>query len=89
MTHIDTKIQQYIQPSRRVHLCGIGGVSMSPLAEVLHKMGLTVQGSEQLHYLLRERAGCDIPVARGTAQQQIPHRSAHTPAFIAVFFQPS
>ena len=47
MTHIDTKIQHYIAPGRRVHLAGIGGVSMSPLAEVLHGMGLTVQGSDQ------------------------------------------
>ncbi len=47
MTHIDTKIQHYIAPGRRVHLAGIGGVSMSPLAEVLHGMGLVVQGSDQ------------------------------------------
>ena len=45
MTHIDTNIQRYIAPGRRVHLAGIGGVSMSPLAEVLHSMGLAVQGS--------------------------------------------
>ena len=47
MTHIDTKIASYIAPGRRVHLAGIGGVSMSPLAEVLHGMGLSVQGSDQ------------------------------------------
>ena len=47
MTHIDTKIQHYIAPGRRVHLAGIGGVSMNPLAEVLHGMGLVVQGSDQ------------------------------------------
>lgn len=46
MTHIDTKIQHFIVPGRRVHLSGIGGVSMSPLAEVLHSMGLLVQGSD-------------------------------------------
>ena len=46
MTHIDTKIQSYIAPGRRVHLSGIGGVSMSPLAEVLHSIGLLVQGSD-------------------------------------------
>ena len=46
MTHIDTKIQPYIAPGRRVHLAGIGGVSMCPLAEVLHGMGLLVQGSD-------------------------------------------
>ena len=47
MTHTETKIQPYIAPGRRVHLAGIGGVSMSPLAEVLHSMGLAVQGSDQ------------------------------------------
>ena len=47
MTHIETKIQHYIAPGRRVHLAGIGGVSMSPLAEVLHGMGLAVQGSDR------------------------------------------
>ena len=47
MTPIDTKIAPYIAPGRRVHLAGIGGVSMSPLAEVLHGMGLQVQGSDQ------------------------------------------
>ena len=47
MTHIETKIQHYIAPGRRVHLAGIGGVSMNPLAEVLHGMGLAVQGSDQ------------------------------------------
>ena len=47
MTHTETRIQHYIAPGRRVHLAGIGGVSMSPLAEVLHGMGLSVQGSDQ------------------------------------------
>ena len=47
MSHTDIKIQHYIAPGRRVHLAGIGGVSMSPLAEVLHGMGLAVQGSDQ------------------------------------------
>ena len=47
MTHTDTSIQPYIVPGRRVHLAGIGGVSMSPLAEGLHGMGLAVQGSDQ------------------------------------------
>ena len=47
MTHIHTKIQPFIAPGRRVHLVGIGGVSMNPIAEVLHQMGLAVQGSDQ------------------------------------------
>ncbi|MBQ7713944.1 MAG: UDP-N-acetylmuramate--L-alanine ligase, partial [Oscillospiraceae bacterium] len=44
MNHMD--ISAYLVPGKRAHLAGIGGVSMSPLAEVLHGMGLTVQGSD-------------------------------------------
>ena len=33
-------------PCRKGHLVGIGGVSMSPLAEVLNGMGLTITGSD-------------------------------------------
>ncbi len=41
-----SNIRDFIRPGCRVHLCGIGGVSMSPLAEVLHTMGLQVHGSD-------------------------------------------
>ena len=34
--------KQYMTPGRRGHLIGIGGVSMSPLAEVLQGMGCTM-----------------------------------------------
>ena len=39
-------IRDYLVPGKRVHLVGIGGVSMCPLAEVPRGMGLTVQGSD-------------------------------------------
>ena len=39
-------IQKYIQPGKRVHLVGIGGVSMRPLGLVLQGMGLIVSGSD-------------------------------------------
>ena len=39
-------ISSYLIPGKRAHLAGIGGVSMSPLAEVLHGMGVIVQGSD-------------------------------------------
>jgi UDP-N-acetylmuramate--alanine ligase len=39
-------IQDFMHPGSRVHLSGIGGVSMCPLAEVLRGMGLLVQGSD-------------------------------------------
>ena len=40
------KIAKYIAPGRRVHLVGIGGVSMRPLGLVLKGMGMIVTGSD-------------------------------------------
>lgn len=37
---------KYLEPGKRGHLIGIGGVSMSPLAEVLAGMGLVIDGSD-------------------------------------------
>jgi len=65
-------LQTFMAPGRRCHLIGIGGVSMSPLAEVLQNMGLVVTGSDiaesaaVLH--LRELG---IPVAVGHAPENI------------------
>jgi UDP-N-acetylmuramate--alanine ligase len=39
-------LETYIQPGKRVHLVGIGGVSMRPLGLVLQGMGLIVSGSD-------------------------------------------
>ena len=44
MAHLD--ISSYLTPNCRAHLVGIGGVSMAPLAEVLHGMGMTITGSD-------------------------------------------
>ena len=41
-----TGIEKYLMPGRKGHLIGIGGVSMSPLAEVLSGMGIKVKGSD-------------------------------------------
>lgn len=38
--------ENYMSPGRKGHLVGIGGVSMSSLAEVLYDMGLTITGSD-------------------------------------------
>ena len=46
MMHPAADIRTLLQPSKRVHLAGIGGVSMCALAEVLQGMGLVVQGSD-------------------------------------------
>ena len=35
-------IHSYIRPGAHAHLVGIGGVSMSPLAEVLHNAGVVI-----------------------------------------------
>lgn len=46
MDHMNHAIQQYMRPGKRVHLVGIGGVSMRPLGLVLQEMGLIVSGSD-------------------------------------------
>jgi UDP-N-acetylmuramate--alanine ligase len=40
------RIEQFIGTGRRAHLVGIGGVSMRPLAEVLHGKGMVITGSD-------------------------------------------
>ena len=40
------KLIPYLQPGKRVHLVGIGGVSMRPLGLVLQGMGICVSGSD-------------------------------------------
>lgn len=42
----NSKIGSYLVPGKRVHLVGIGGVSMRPLGLVLKGMGLIVTGSD-------------------------------------------
>ena len=39
-------IHTYIRPGAHAHLVGIGGVSMSPLAEVLYGAGVAITGSD-------------------------------------------
>jgi len=41
-----TGFEKYLLPTKKGHLIGIGGVSMSPLAEVLNGMGLIISGSD-------------------------------------------
>ena len=42
----DLNIHDYFVPGCHAHLVGIGGVSMAPLAEVLHGMGMVITGSD-------------------------------------------
>ncbi len=65
-------ISSYLVPGRRAHLAGIGGVSMSPLAEVLHGMGLVVQGSDMNDSPAVERLrALGIPVAIGHSAENL------------------
>ena len=43
---VSPDIHEYLRPGRHAHLVGIGGVSMAPLAEVLHGAGLKITGSD-------------------------------------------
>ena len=46
MMNRSEELKQYLIPGKRVHLIGIGGVSMRPLGLVLKDMGLLVTGSD-------------------------------------------
>ncbi|MBR1780663.1 MAG: UDP-N-acetylmuramate--L-alanine ligase [Oscillospiraceae bacterium] len=41
-----TELRAILRPGCKAHLVGIGGVSMAPLGEVLHGMGIRVSGSD-------------------------------------------
>ena len=59
-------ISEYLLPGKRVHLVGIGGVSMCPLAEVLRGKGLLVQGSDMAESAtVQHLRSLGIPVAVG------------------------
>lgn len=62
-------ISEYLVPGRRVHLVGIGGVSMRPLGLVLKGMGLDVTGSDMSASLSTEEL-----IAKGI-QVEIGHRA--------------
>ena len=66
------EFDNYLSPGRKGHLIGIGGVSMSPLAEVLHDVGVTIVGSDMHESdntrMLREKG---IPVSIGHKAENI------------------
>ena len=65
-------IRDYLVPGKRVHLVGIGGVSMCPLAEVLHGMGLCVQGSDMTESeTVQHLRSQGIPVSVGHAAENL------------------
>ncbi len=67
-----SKIAKYLQPGRRVHLVGIGGVSMRPLGLVLKGMGMAVTGSDMsVSDSTQELEAHGIPVAIGHRGENI------------------
>ncbi len=48
-------LQRYIQEQEIIHLIGIGGVSMSSLAELLLSQGVHVTGSDRQESAVTER----------------------------------
>ena len=66
--------QDYLVPGKTGLLIGIGGVSMSPLAEVLHDAGLDIRGSDMSEsdntLTLRER-GIPIHIGHSAAAMGI------------------
>ncbi len=62
------ELKKFLMPGRRVHLVGIGGVSMRPLGLVLKGMGLTVTGSD-----MNSSVSTDELIAKGI-QVAIGHR---------------
>lgn len=46
MENRSEELKRYLQPGKRIHLVGIGGVSMRPLGLVLQGMGMHVTGSD-------------------------------------------
>ena len=46
MINRSEELKKYLVPGKRVHLVGIGGVSMRPLGLVLRGMGMIVTGSD-------------------------------------------
>ena len=62
-------IEEFFMPGRRVHLVGIGGVSMRPLGLVLKGMGLNVTGSD-----MNASVSTDELIAKGI-HVEIGHRA--------------
>ena len=63
------KLKKYLRPGKRVHLVGIGGVSMRPLGLVLKGMGLEVTGS-----VMNSSVSTDELIAQGI-RVHIGHRA--------------
>lgn len=65
------ELKGYLLPGKRVHLVGIGGVSMRPLGLVLKGMGMLVTGSD-----MNSSVSTDELIANGI-QVYIGHEASH------------
>ena len=55
-----------------IHFVGIGGIGMSGIAEVLHNLGYTVQGSDIAEgYNVTRLREAGIPVSIGHAEENL------------------
>lgn len=68
MNNKNEELKKYLLPGKRVHLVGIGGVSMRPLGIVLQGMGMVVTGSD-----MNASVSTDELIAKGIAVS-IGHR---------------
>lgn len=72
MNDFSHELEKYLVSGRRVHLVGIGGVSMRPLGLVLKNMGLLVTGSDMsASASTQELISQGIPVAIGHSADHI------------------
>lgn len=68
----NTAIAEYLVPGKRVHLVGIGGVSMRPLGLVLKGMGMKVTGSDMnVSASTAELIDAGIPVFSGHRAENV------------------
>ena len=81
----NTKISKYLKPGCRVHLVGIGGVSMRPLGLVLKGMGMRVTGSDMnASGSTQELEEAGIPVAIGHSAENIVGAIEKAPFWLSV-----
>ena len=72
MMHPTEDIRHFLHGGVRVHMAGIGGVSMCALAEVLKGMGLAVQGSDMTDSdTVKHLRSVGIPVAIGHSAENL------------------
>ncbi len=67
-----SELEGFIEAKKRCHMIGIGGVSMSPLAKVLHDRGIPVTGSDMTESeTVLDLRGQGIPVHIGHASENV------------------